>query len=259
MIFGEYTRLGLVNILKDTFKEIKSLRVLFIFMNSLTSLPHNFSKLVHIRYLKLKSPHYSEVCLPSTVSKFYHLQFLDLQDWESRYVLPKDINHLVNLRQFVALKEFQFNVPGVGKMKHLQELKEFHVKKERTGFELRELGQLGVLGGELNICGLENVRTREQANEAKLMAKRNIIILGLVWSEGQHFTGDDILDSLQPHSNLRELKIINHGGTSGPTWLCSKALLSPISNTQGVSSHHEISVKFVQMFPRSFSFGYLCL
>ncbi|OEL30872.1 putative disease resistance protein RGA1 [Dichanthelium oligosanthes] len=222
MIFGEYRRASVVNVFKDTFREIEALRVLFIFMNSLNSLPLHFSKLVHLRYLKLKSPHYSEVCLPSMVSRFYHLRFLDLQNWNSSYALPKDISNLVNLCQFIARKEFQFNVPGVGKMKHLQELKEFHVKKESTGFELRELGQLEVLGGELNICGLENVRTGEEANGAKLTAKKNLIMLGLVWGVGQKFTGDDILDSLQPHSNLRELNIVNHGGASAPSWLCSK-------------------------------------
>ncbi|CAN6251066.1 unnamed protein product [Urochloa humidicola] len=236
LIFGEYRRANLVNVLKDTFEEIKGLRVLFLFMNSLNSLPFNFSKLVHIRYLKLRSPHYSGVCLPSTVSRFYHLKFLDLQDWNSSYNLPRDISHLVNLLQFIAKKEFQFNVPGVGKMKHLQGLKEFHVKKESTGFELRELGQLEALS-ELNICGLENVTTREEANEAKLMAKRNLIMLGLVWGVGQQFTGDDILEGLQPHSNLRELNIVNHAGTSGPSWLCSKIYIKnlEILHLEGVS------------------------
>ncbi|CAL4950053.1 unnamed protein product [Urochloa decumbens] len=236
MIFGECRRASLVNVLKDTFKEIKGLRVLFIFMNSLNSLPFNFSKLVHIRYLKLRSPHYSGVCLPSAVSRFYHLKFLDLQDWNGSYDLPRDISRLVNLLQFIAKKEFQFNVPGVGKMKHLQGLKEFHVKKESTGFELRELGQLEALS-ELNICGLENVTTREEAHEAKLVAKRNLIMLGLVWGVGQLFNGDDILEGLQPHSNLRELNIVNHAGTSGPSWLCSKIHIKnlEILHLEGVS------------------------
>ncbi|XP_062218776.1 putative disease resistance protein RGA4 [Phragmites australis] len=222
MIFGEYRRASLVNILKHTFKEIKGLRVLFIFINSINSLPHNFSKLVHLRYLKVKSPRYSKVCLPSVVSRFYHLKFLDLQHWGRCYDMPKDIIRLVNLRHFVvANKEFHSNVSEVGKMKFLQELKGFHVKKEHVGFELKELGQLEELGGELNIYGLENVRIREEANEAKLMAKRNIIKLGLFWGREQQFRGDDILDSLQPHSNLRELRIVNHGGATCPSWLCS--------------------------------------
>jgi hypothetical protein len=110
-------------------------------------------------------------------------------------------------------------------MKFLQELKEFHVKEESVGFELGELGKLDELGGELNICGLENVRTKQEAKEAKLMAKRNLVELGLVWNREQEFTGDDILDSLQPHSNIRRLHIVNHSGAIGPSWLCSSNVL----------------------------------
>ncbi|CAL4888681.1 unnamed protein product [Urochloa decumbens] len=220
MIFGEYRRASLVNLLKDTFKEMKGLRVLFIFINSLNSLPRNFSKLVHLRYLKLKSPYYSKVCLPSTVSRFYHLKFLDLQDWESSCVLPKDISRLVNLHHFIAHKYFHSNIPEVGKMKILQELKIFHVKKESVGFELREMGQLAQLGGKLSLRGLENVRSGKEADEARLMAKKDLIKMGLVWSRENQSTVEDILANLQPHSNLRSLCIVNHGGPAGPNWLC---------------------------------------
>ncbi|CAD6251184.1 unnamed protein product [Miscanthus lutarioriparius] len=238
MIFGEYRRASLVNILRDTFKEIKDLRVLFIFMYSLDSLPHNFSKLIHLQYLKLKSPHYSEMCLPSTVSRFYHLKFLDLKDWRSSLDLPKGISRLVNLCHFLSNVVFHSNVPEVGKMKLLQELRSFHVKKESAGFELRELGQLEKIGGELQMYGLENVRTREEANEAKLMEKRNLVELALVWSGGgQPTMEDDILDGLKPHSNIRALSIVNHVGGTGPTWLCSNTHLTNLEtlHLEGVS------------------------
>jgi len=237
MIFGKYRRASLVNILKDTFKEIKGLRVLFIFMNSPDSLPHNFSKLIHLRYLKLKSPRYSKVCLPSTVSRFHHLKFLDLEDWGSNCDLPKGISRLVNLRHFLSNVEFHCNVPEVGKLKLLQELKRFHVKKESDGFEIWELGQLEKIGGGLHIYGLENVRTKEEANEAKLMAKRNLTELALVWSGEQPSMDADILDGLKPHSNLRALDIVNHGGATGPTWLCSNTHLKNLEtlHLEGVS------------------------
>ncbi|PWZ43903.1 putative disease resistance RPP13-like protein 1 [Zea mays] len=224
MIFGEYTRLHLVNILRDTFKEIRRLRVLSIFMYSHSSLPNNFPELIHLRYLKLSSRFYVKISLPNTVSRFYHLKFLDLEQWGSDCSLPKDISRLENLRHFIASKEFHTNVPEVGKMKFLQELKEFHVKKENVGFELGELEKLAELGGELNILGLEMVRTEQEAKDAKLMSKRNLVELGLVWNTKQESTVDDILDSMQPHSNLRRLFIVNHGGTIGPSWLSSDTI-----------------------------------
>jgi hypothetical protein len=221
MIFGKYIRLHLLNILRDTFKEIRRLRVLSIFIYSHSSLPNNFSELLHLRYLKLLSPYYSEMSLPNTVSRFYHLKFLDLEQWGSDRSLPKDISRLENLCHFVVSEKIDSNVPEVGKMIFLQELKEFHVNKESVGFELQELGKLDELGGKLNIYGLENVRTKKEAKEAKLMSKRNLVELGLIWNMKQESTEDDILDSIQPHSNVRSLFIVNHGGTLGPSWLCS--------------------------------------
>ncbi|KAI4986972.1 hypothetical protein ZWY2020_019602 [Hordeum vulgare] len=106
--------------------------------------------------------------------------------------------------------EFHFNIRNVGKMKHLQELKEFHVRKESMGFELTELGALTELEGGLVIRGLEHVVTKEEATAAKLMLKRNLEELELLWGRT---TDSDILDALRPHPNLRALRIANHGGT----------------------------------------------
>ncbi|XBI42343.1 hypothetical protein VPH35_126686 [Triticum aestivum] len=105
-------------------------------------------------------------------------------------------------------------------MKCLQELKKFCVKKESVGYELRELGKLTELGGELSIHNLEKVATEEEAAEAKLVCKRDLKELWLVWgTDHQHSTEYGVLDALQPHHNLGALGIINHGGINGPSWL----------------------------------------
>nr|XP_025878788.1 putative disease resistance RPP13-like protein 1 [Oryza sativa Japonica Group] len=150
--------------------------------------------------------------------RFYHLKFLDLG--YSKCILPQDISCLVNLRHLISKMELCSNIPGIGKMKYLQWLEEYHVKKEDIGFELSELGNLTELGGELKIFNLENVATREEANDAKLISKRNLKALTLVWSAKQLSIGSGVLDGLQPHPNLRALDIRNHGGSTGPTWLC---------------------------------------
>jgi hypothetical protein len=150
MIFGEYEE-RIDEILKDTFNEIDGLRVLFIAMKSPESLPKNFSKLLHLRYLKIISPYYFNLRLPMTLPRFYHLIFLDLKDWHGSSDLPESISHLLNLRHFIARSELHSNVPEVGKIEHLEELKEFHVKKENVGFKLEELGNLSNLGGTPNM------------------------------------------------------------------------------------------------------------
>uniref|UniRef100_A0A453Q676 NB-ARC domain-containing protein n=2 Tax=Aegilops tauschii subsp. strangulata TaxID=200361 RepID=A0A453Q676_AEGTS len=219
MIFG-LCNASIANVLKDTFEDLKGLRVLFIAINMPTSLPNNFSKLIHLQYLKIGSPYNLEMTLPSTLSRFYHLKFLDLQAWNGSRKLPRDISCLVNLRHFNSSKKLHSNIPEVGKMKCLQELKEFHVKKEGVGFELRELGELGELKGELRICNLETVASKGEASAAKLKNKKNLKGLKLVWGTEHQTIDDDVLDGLQPHPNLRVLGIINPGVAPCPRWLC---------------------------------------
>ncbi|VAH22277.1 unnamed protein product [Triticum turgidum subsp. durum] len=226
MIFRQYEE-SIAEILKDTFKETNGLRILLIAVKSLESLPQSFSKLIHLQYLQIGSPYGREITLPSTLSRFYHLKFLDLSSWYGSSNLPKDISRLVNLHDFLAKKELHSNVPEVGKMKYLHGLKEFHVKKESVGFDLRELGKLRELGGTLCINNLENVATKEEATGAKLVLKRDLKELTLVWGRAQPTDIDaDILDALQPHSNLRTLRIMNQGGTACPSWLCPEILVN---------------------------------
>uniref|UniRef100_A0A453MIL9 R13L1/DRL21-like LRR repeat region domain-containing protein n=1 Tax=Aegilops tauschii subsp. strangulata TaxID=200361 RepID=A0A453MIL9_AEGTS len=239
MIFREYEEERIAKLLKDSFKEINSLRVLFIVVKSAQSFPYRFSKLIHLQYLKIMSPYYGdrETSLPSTLSRFYHLKFLDLDYWNGRSDLPEDFSHLENLHDFHARSELHSNIRNVGKMKHLQELEEFHVRKGSMGFELKELGSLTELEGALIIRGLEHVATKEEATAAKLMLKRNLKELALLWGRDGPTADDDILDALQPHSNLRVLTIANQGGTIGPSWLCLDIWLTSLERltVEGVS------------------------
>uniref|UniRef100_A0A0D3F3C1 NB-ARC domain-containing protein n=1 Tax=Oryza barthii TaxID=65489 RepID=A0A0D3F3C1_9ORYZ len=234
MLFGEGNASMLI-LIKDLLKETKRLRVLFMHANSLQSFPHNFSKLIHLRYLKLEIPYDVELSLPNAVSRFYHLKFLDLG--YSKCILPKDINHLVNLCLLNARKELCSNIPGIGKMKYLQRSEEYHVKKRDIGFELSELGDLTDLGGELKIFNLEKVATREEANKAKLMSKRNMEKLVLAWGMVQRTTRSDVLEGLQPPSNLKALVIKNPGGSIGPSWLCGNICVNYLKSLhiEGVS------------------------
>lgn len=221
MIFGLHGA-TIANILKYTFEEIKGLRVLIIAMNTLESLTNYFSNLFHLQFFKIRSPYpLKEITLPSTLSRLYHLKFLDLNHWSGSEKLPKDISRLVNLRHFISSKELHSNIPEVGKMKCLHELKEFNVKKEGVGFEMKELGELRELGGKLTICNLETVASKGEASEAKLRNKRNLKELRLVWGTKHQTVDDDVLDGLQPDANLRVLGIINPGVGPCPRWLCA--------------------------------------
>uniref|UniRef100_A0A3B6SBC5 Uncharacterized protein n=1 Tax=Triticum aestivum TaxID=4565 RepID=A0A3B6SBC5_WHEAT len=238
MIFREYEE-RIAKILKDSFKEINCLRVLFVVVKSAQPFPYRFSKLIHLQYLKINSSLDGdrEMRLPSTLSRFYHLKFLDLDGWHGSSNLPEDFSHLENLHDFHARRHLHSNIRNVGKMKHLQELKGFHVKKESMGFELSELGALPDLEGGLFICGLEHVATKEEATAAKMMLKRNLKELELFWGRDGPTTDAGIIDALKPHSNLRVLTIVRHGGIVGPCWLCLDMWLTSLETL----SLHDVS------------------
>nr|ALO70151.1 NBS-LRR-like resistance protein [Oryza sativa] len=181
--------------------------------------------------------------LPSSLPEYYHLRFLDLQDWTGMTTVPKhmQISHLIYLRQFLASKELQSSVAKIGKLKLLQELSKFQVnREERAGFELQQLGELRDLGGALTISNLHKVKTRTEAEKAKLTLKRNLVRLKLVWDEtGREQTEEEAnsIEGLQPPANLRELCIKNHKGNSCPSWFDSTISLKRIEvlHLHGVS------------------------
>ncbi|XP_047096551.1 putative disease resistance protein RGA1 [Lolium rigidum] len=225
MLFGSYDAMFL-RMFSDLFKNAKSLRVVFLsrMYYPVQSLLHNFSKLVHLRYLRLVSPNYGcKEHLPKIISRFYQLRVLDIQHWYGSHSLLGDMTNLEKLRHFLSHNdEFHSNIFNVGKLHSLQELQRFEVRRESGGFELRELGKLEELGGSLGIYNLENAVVNE-AHEAKLSYKNRLQKLTLNWNKKRSSTNpsaeDQILESLQPHNNIHELCIDGHGGSTCPTWL----------------------------------------
>nr|UBY07284.1 NBS-LRR disease resistance protein [Dasypyrum villosum] len=230
MLFGHYNA-SFVRIFSDLFKDAKSLRVVYLstMLYPVEFLLHNFSELIHLRYLRLVSSRRSTEHVPKSIPRFYQLRVLDIRDWRGAYTLLEDIANLVKLRHFlVPTYKFHSNIGNVGKLHNLQGLQRFkvrqgfEVKQESNGFALMELGKLEEIGGSLHICNLENALVTE-AYEAKLLCKNRLKQLTLSWKKGRSNTSpdaeDQLLESLRPHSNLHELCIDGHGGSTCPTWL----------------------------------------
>nr|UBY07363.1 NBS-LRR disease resistance protein [Dasypyrum villosum] len=231
MLFGDYHG-SFAKTLGGLFKEATALRVIFLSKASynLEDILHNFSKLVHLRYLRIQSGYVWHLRLPNALVRLYHLTVIDLQNVVNCVFSTTHMRNLAKLRHFLVPKEylqFHSDIYGVGKLKFLQELREFRVGKESDGFELSQLGSLTEIGGSLGIYNLENVQTKEEANESKLMHKSHLRELILEWDVGQSNSNKDpvkeenVLGSLVPHSNLQELCIRGHGGISCPSWLCA--------------------------------------
>ncbi|XBI87043.1 hypothetical protein VPH35_025179 [Triticum aestivum] len=224
MLFGEMDE-GFVKIFGDFLGEPNTLRVLHLpkMLCPMEFMLHNFSGLLHLRYLCLGTDE-SQMHLPLSISKFYHLRILYLDLWDGSCDLPKDMSNLAKLCHFYVPSDDQLHsdISNVGKLKLLEELKVFQVNKRSEGFETKQLEHLTKLR-ELGIYNLEKIDTAEEATQAKLMEKNYLRRLTLDWdskrSSVEPGVEATVLEGLQPHGDLQVLCIRGHVGPSCPTWL----------------------------------------
>ncbi|KAM7469263.1 hypothetical protein LguiA_007446 [Lonicera macranthoides] len=209
---------------------LKGLRVLVLENYSIIELPVSIEMLKYLRYLDILKT--SIFLLPNNVTKLYNLQTLKLR-WVQE--VPKSIGRLINLRHFCfgSIVESQdCMLIGVGRLTNLQTLSFFTVNRDR-GCHIEELGSLDNLTGDLTIFGLEHVENYGEAEYANLSKKSHLCTLRFCWApprSSMQFRNDetinkkvcndeDVLEGLQPHSNLRGLTIENFTGGKFPSWM----------------------------------------
>ncbi|XP_057744021.1 putative disease resistance RPP13-like protein 1 [Arachis stenosperma] len=199
--------------------KLKYLRVLSF--RKLDVLPDSIGKLIHLRYLNLSWTKVKK--LPESLCNLYNLQTLILYRCYGLTMLPNDMRKLVNLWHFdlrgTSLKEMP---RGISKLK-MPILDYFVVGKHKEN-GIQELGGLSNLGGSFKIKKLENVADVRQARSARMLEKNRIDALSLEWSSGNKMVSNmetlrDILDNLQPHNGLKELRIQGYKGERFPDWV----------------------------------------
>ncbi|KAL3634635.1 hypothetical protein CASFOL_021689 [Castilleja foliolosa] len=205
------------------FSDFKSLHTLTLVGDDIYELPASVGKLIHLRYLDTSGTRIRD--LPDSVGKLYHLQTLRAKKekkWEMSYLeyLPSSMKYLISLRHL----HVPYNTtlpPEIGKLTSLQTLSHFFVGKN-NGCGISELGSLKGLKGKLEIRNLENVRDKKEATSADLSRKDSIYKLKLKWDpfrDGEAVANDEsVLEGLEPHRNLRSLKICGYKGKSFPLW-----------------------------------------
>ncbi|KAL6843975.1 hypothetical protein ACP4OV_025648 [Aristida adscensionis] len=255
LIFGELDK-RIDDNFYDCIRDANALRVLHCCGTSFSieSMP-----LYHLRYLRLEtiSGMYletgeRELHLPITICRLYHLRILDLKAFDGSLVLPSDMSNLTKLCHFLTrYDEVHSYISNVGKLQFLRELKSFSVKRESSGFELKQLANLTNLI-DLGIYNCEKIHTKEEATEANLTQKTNLRKLTLGWDTKRHNIEPDVealvIEKLEPLRNLRDLCIEGHGGPSCPSWLSNKLFVQALKSLCLDSVSWEVLPRLGQMW-----------
>lgn len=106
----------------------------------------------------------------------------------------------------------------ISRLTFLQELNNYRVQGS-MGNKISAIKSLRGLR-EILLYGLENVESHKEVINAKLNEKTNLVSLSLIWSSySQNRIDDLVLDHLEPHGNIRELRIHGCKGLKVPFWI----------------------------------------
>ncbi|KAI9112986.1 hypothetical protein K1719_016100 [Acacia pycnantha] len=204
------------------------MRVLSLRDHFILELPESIGSLKHLRYLDLSGIRIRE--LPDSVCQLHLLQTLKL--WRCRLLekLPMNFHKLINLCHLDFRETQVREMPQqLDKLKRLQVLSSFIIDKSGET-NLKHLEGLN-LHGSISISELQNVVSPSVASAVNLRSKIHLRELTLEWcidnEKSQH--DKDVLESFQPHQNLKKLSIGNYGGTEFPNWLADHSLSNLVS------------------------------
>ncbi|GKV37109.1 hypothetical protein SLEP1_g45173 [Rubroshorea leprosula] len=207
---GEFT----INMESD----LKSLRSLKLVRAKTEVLLASLRKLKQLKYLEIAESKIET--LPGSFSELYLLQTLKVMQCSHLQKLPDDTSQLVSLRHLYVDNK-KLLPKQIGRLTSLQSLPSFFVGTDE-GFTIEELGGLSQLKGKLEIHNLEHVTSKSKATGARLNEKTELYDLKFVWENGRRATNindEEVLEGLQPHSNLKSLRISNYMGKNFPSWM----------------------------------------
>ncbi|CAN6721269.1 unnamed protein product [Malus baccata var. baccata] len=238
---GDCNKLVLNYTLGDLLPNVPCLRVLKLSNADIVELPSSIGNLKQLRHLDVSWARIRE--LPETVCTLYNLQTLLLVGCDGLIQLPSNLGRLINLRHLniQGATKIKKMPAGMCNLKNLQTLSDFVVDKQ-TAQRIGELKELQHLRRDLTISGVGNIDHEGNALEADIMSNKEYLDkLVLIWGRDRHAhekelgvyilrdgRGDDdhdpqndreVLNKLQPHTNLKQLEIKSYGGVSFPGWL----------------------------------------
>ncbi|KAE8820078.1 putative disease resistance protein RGA1 [Hordeum vulgare] len=202
----------------DILKELKGVRVLGLDGCDMVDLSDKIGQLMHLRYLALCK---TITRLPQSVTKLFLLQTLSIPKRSHLEKFPEDMRNLKYLRHLDMDRASTSKVAGIGELTRLQGSIEFHVKREK-GHTLEDLSDMNGLCRKLHIKNLDVVSSKQEASKAGLRKKQGIKVLELEWnSTGKSvpFVDAQVLEGLEPHPHVEEVRIRRYHGDTSPCWL----------------------------------------
>ncbi|XP_047939852.1 putative disease resistance protein RGA3 [Salvia hispanica] len=204
------------DIYRNKFADFEHLHVLVLADDWCDKLPISIRKLIHLRKLDI-----SLTCikyLPDWIGELHQMQTLNACTRTLRE-LPSTLKYLINLRH-LYINSLTKLPAEIGCLTSLQTL-EYFIVCDKNGCKIEELGSLNGLKGKLEISNLEKVENKEEAEKACLSNKSKILELRLTWNmrrEAEATNDENVLEGLQPHSNLKKLDIEGFKGKRFPSW-----------------------------------------
>ncbi|XP_077215552.1 putative disease resistance protein RGA1 [Tasmannia lanceolata] len=218
------------NFVPSNIKKLRYLRCLDLSHINVDEMPHSICNLKQLRYLNL-SDNYRIEKLPELITKLQNLQTLKLRDCDNLRNLPRDMRKMRSLRHVdtYGCRSLTCVPIGIGELSCLQMLSIFIVGDEE-GRRLSELSNLK-LRGELSIKQLNLVRNESDAKQANLKRKKNIRELELSWGDDRGYVEmqEKVLEGLEPHCDLKDLRITDYEGIRFPRWI-QNSLLTNLVN-----------------------------
>ncbi|CAO2819126.1 unnamed protein product, partial [Amaranthus hypochondriacus] len=195
---------------------LKYLRILFLEYSKIQVLPKSIAKLKCLKYFGLART--SIKVLPKCITELYNLQSLILYGCKELSDLPRGLGNLVNLQHL----GFNFNYcPAEGEIRQLSHLQIVpSLQLSERGFQIAELENLHHIRGNLEIKGLQLVKSKQEAEKAHLSSKLKVEHMSLIWDNADNQTKhEEILKALHPNPYLKKLLIKGFAGETFPSWM----------------------------------------
>lgn len=233
LLFGHCDSNSISDLVDNMLAKSRSIRVLDLsHVEVLTNMLPNIASMRELRFLDLSF---------TRVNNFRNfpcsLQVLYLRGY-ARNFIPQSINRLAKLRHLYVDVMALSLVPGIGQLSQLQELESFSAGK-RNGFLINELKNMQELSGKICISNIHVIKNKHEAENANMILKKHLEVVVL---KGRNVS-KEVLEGLQPHSNLQELVIEGYGDTTLPTWMLHAHIFTKLH------SLHVVNCRLLSVLP----------